>query len=132
MSSLKRRVANAVERLTGAIIVHPAEIHQLPERHCLQQMFDLFGVDAVFDVGANEGQYATQLRRDVGYKGAIISFEPIPEVAERLSAKAEADPLWFVVPLALDREAGPATFNVMTASTFSSLKQPTPDQPHVY
>ncbi|HEX4709638.1 MAG TPA: FkbM family methyltransferase [Phenylobacterium sp.] len=132
MPHLKRKLAKTVERLTGALIVHPAEIHQLPERHCLRQMFDLFKVDAVFDVGANEGQYATQLRRDIGYKGAIISFEPIPEVAARLRAKAEADPLWFVAPLALDREAGPATFNVMTASTFSSLNQPTPDQPDVF
>jgi FkbM family methyltransferase len=132
MYSLKRRLAKTVERLTGALIVHPAEIHQLPERHCLAQMFDLFRVDAVFDVGANEGQYATQLRRDVGFKGAIISFEPIPEVAERLRAKAHADPLWFVAPLALDRESGPATFNIMTASTFSSLNRPTANQPAVY
>ena len=131
MGSLKRQLAKTVERLTGALIVHPSEIHQLPERHCLQQMFDLFGVDAVFDVGANEGQYATQLRRDVGYKGAIVSFEPIPEVAERLCAKAADDPLWFVAPLALAQEAGPATFNVMAASTFSSLKKPAPDQPNV-
>ncbi|MDB5437510.1 MAG: methyltransferase FkbM family [Phenylobacterium sp.] len=132
MVSLKRQLAKTVERLTGALIVHPAEIHQLPERLCLRQMFDRFGVDAVFDVGANEGQYATQLRRDVGFKGAIISFEPIPEVAERLRASAEADPLWFVAPLALDREGGPATFNVMTASTFSSLNRPTADQPEIY
>lgn len=120
-----------MERLTGVLIVHPSEIHQLPERRCLAQMFDRFAVDAVFDVGANEGQYATQLRRDVGYKGAIISFEPIPEVAERLREKAAADPLWFVAPVALAQQAGPATFNVMAASTFSSLKNPARDQPDV-
>jgi len=36
------------------------------------------------------------------------------------------------VTLALDREAGPATFNVMAASVFSSLHQPADDQPEVW
>jgi len=73
-----------------------------------------------------------QLRRDIGFEGAIISFEPIPEVADRLKVRAAGDPLWFVAPLALDREAGPATFNVMTSTTFSSLNRPRGDQPEVY
>ena len=114
------------------MIIHPAEVHQLPERLHLRRFFDHFGVDAVFDVGANEGQYAIQLRDEVGFYGDIISFEPIPEVAAGLARQASADPLWHVVTLALDREAGPATFNVMAASVFSSLHRPADDQPEVW
>lgn len=131
MPSLKRKLAKVAERLSGAMIVHPAEACYLPERLHLKRFFDHFAVDAVFDVGANEGQYATRLRRDVGYSGPILSFEPIPEVAEALAARAADDPLWFVAPVALDREAGAATFHVMADSVFSSLHRPAGDQPQM-
>lgn len=42
--------------------------------------------DWVIDVGANVGTYTLQLARLVGPKGRVISFEPIIETAEVLSA----------------------------------------------
>lgn len=129
MSSLRRKIARVAERLSGAIIAHPAEVHQLPERMLLRRFFAHFEVDCVFDVGANQGQYARQLREHVGFEGHIISFEPIPEVAASLAAHAARDPRWHVAILALDSEAGPATFNVMASDVFSSLRQPAADQP---
>ena len=132
MTSIRRRLANLAASLTGTVIIHPAELHQLPERLHLRKFFDHFGVDAVIDVGANAGQYAIQLREEIGFRGHIISFEPIPEVAAELAKQASADPLWHVVTLALDREAGPATFNVMATSVFSSLHQPADNQPEVW
>jgi FkbM family methyltransferase len=50
----------------------------------------LFGVGAVIDVGANEGQYATALRAH-GWAGPILSVEPILEVHARLAALAADD-----------------------------------------
>ena len=114
------------------MIIHPAEVHQLPERLHLRKFFKHFGVDAVFDVGANEGQYASQLRNEIGFQGHIISFEPNPEVAAVLAKRAENDPLWSVATVALDREPGPATFHVMADSVFSSLRRPAKDQPKVF
>jgi len=130
--SLKRRFARVAERLSGATIVHPAEIHQLPERLHLRRFFQHFAVDAVFDVGANQGQYAAQLRDEIGFQGHIISFEPVPELAARLAERAAADPRWHVEAVALDREAGPATFNVMASDVFSSLHHPAAEQPLVF
>ena len=54
-------------------------------------------IDAVIDVGANTGQYATRLRA-AGWAGPILSFEPIPEVHRQLAEQAAADPDWEVAP----------------------------------
>ena len=54
-----------------------------------------FDVDLVFDVGANAGQFAAELR-DVGYRGEIVSFEPLSEAFAKLSARALRDIKWRV------------------------------------
>lgn len=127
-----RELAKALEKMTGVLVIHPAELHQAIEAMHLRRFFDHFGVDCVWDVGANRGQYATHLRRDVGFRGPIISFEPMPEIADELRRQSAGDPLWFVETLALDREAGPAIFNVMASDTFSSLRPPAEDQPEIF
>lgn len=130
MPSLKRRAANLIETLSGNVVVPPYELHQAHEREHLRRFFHHFQVDCVFDVGANTGQYADMLRRKVGFRGPIVSFEPIPELAAELQARAAAtDPGWHVEALALDREAGPASFHVMAGFQFSSLRRPAEDQP---
>ncbi|EHL97290.1 methyltransferase, FkbM family [Acetobacteraceae bacterium AT-5844] len=130
--SLKRQVANLLERLSGNVIIPPHELHLLPERLHLRRLLSYLGVDCVFDVGANAGQYATMLRKQVGYRGPIISFEPIPELAASMRERAAQDPNWHVQAMALDREAGTATFNVMRNSEFSSLRRPAEDQPETF
>jgi FkbM family methyltransferase len=80
-------------------------------------------VDCVFDVGANEGQYAEMIR-GLGYRGPIVSFEPIPSLAARLREKAARGQAWFVEEVALDSEEREVVFNVMADSQFSSLHPP--------
>ena len=52
-------------------------------------------VDAVIDVGANVGQFATRLRT-AGWPGPILSLEPIPEIHRTLAERATTDPAWEV------------------------------------
>jgi FkbM family methyltransferase len=80
-----------------------------------------FAVDVILDVGANIGQYAKGLRQQ-GYHGQIVSFEPLSDAHAKLSAAAEADPLWDVVErCALGAEEGSAKINIAGNSASSSL-----------
>ncbi len=132
MPTLKRRIARILGSLSGNIVIPPDQAHLAPERVHLRRFFAHFGVDCVFDVGANSGQYARMLREDIGFKGPIISFEPIPELANELKAAAMADGSWYVEQVALDREAGPTTFHIMHGSQFSSLHSPIVGQPQIF
>jgi FkbM family methyltransferase len=77
--------------------------------------------DTVFDIGANEGQYAISLRK-CGFRGRIVSFEAIPSVHTVLAAAAAKDPDWVVAPCcALGRAAGEARINLAGNSVSSSL-----------
>ncbi|MGW2619202.1 FkbM family methyltransferase [Streptomyces sp. NPDC001500] len=66
-------------------------------------MLQLYGVNCVFDVGANTGQYAKRLRT-LGYTGRIVSFEPTSETFARLEKAAADDPAWQVYQCGLGRE----------------------------
>lgn len=84
------------------------------------------GVTHVIDVGANVGQYAQRLRRG-GYAGRIVSVEPNPQAHTVLSAAAQQDGDWTVVPpMALGAEAGTLTLNRPQASDMASVRSLTP------
>jgi len=98
--------------------------HQYGEIVALRRFIAHFGIDCVIDVGANAGQYAQMLRRDVGFAGEIVSFEPNPDVFARLAETAQADSRWQTHHIALSERDGEATFNIMAADQFSSLNAP--------
>lgn len=77
-------------------------------------------VDLVLDVGANIGQFAAELRVD-GYRGRIVSFEPLRSVFAALETSAAEDPHWDALHMGLGAETGPATINVAGNSQSSSL-----------
>lgn len=84
------------------------------------------GVDAVVDVGANRGQFARRLRR-AGWRGPILSFEPIPELRAALARQARRDPLWEIAPpLALGDRDGTAVLEVSAEDDMSSTLPQSP------
>lgn len=99
-------------------------VHEYPEVLQLRRLVAAFHIDCIIDVGANAGQHATMLRRDVGFKGTILSFEPNPQVFAALERNAARDPYWHAFNVALSNTDGTAQFNVMAANQFSSLEVP--------
>jgi FkbM family methyltransferase len=86
----------------------------------LIEFLEVRGIDVVFDVGANDGCFGLWLR-ELGYRGHIVSFEPIHAVYDVLKARADQDGNWETHPVALGEEAGKAVINVSELSVYSSL-----------
>lgn len=85
-----------------------------------KQLIDGYNVDLVLDVGGNYGQYA-ELLRSIGYRGRIISFEPLAGAFAKLEAAASSDPLWETIKLALGDENCTTCINVSGNSKSSSI-----------
>lgn len=77
-------------------------------------------IDLVIDVGANVGQFGQSLRAG-GYRGRIVSFEPIKSAYQTLAKKAAADGNWEVHRCGLGAVAGTAALHVSELSVCSSI-----------
>lgn len=110
--------------LVSAALSSIGQYYRIPEIRHLRQAIKTLDIDCIFDVGANEGQYARMLRRWVGFRGRIVSFEPNPAVLEKLQKAAHRDSLWTVEPVALSSKDGTLSFNATNDSQFGSIEQP--------
>ncbi len=119
------RIAQELSRRwLAARLALAGRMHQYPEILALRRFFEAFAIDALIDVGANQGQYALTARRDAGFAGHIFSFEPNPDVFAILARKAAHDPKWHVFNIALSDFDGESEFHIMAAHQFSSLVKP--------
>ena len=64
------------------------------------------------------------VRKRVGYRGLIVSFEPTPFAARILKEKSRHDAHWLISDHAISTQDGEQTFNIMSDSEFSSLSVP--------
>lgn len=80
-------------------------------------------ISLVADVGANTGGYAAMLRKQ-GYRGRIVSFEPVNDAFTQLEQAAAGDNLWTCCRCALGAQIGTAEMNVAFRNDFSSLLPP--------
>jgi FkbM family methyltransferase len=78
-------------------------------------------VDLLLDVGANEGQFHDFVRKQLGFNGPIVSFEPNPDLGAELSRRREKDANWYVHQYALGAAPGRMVFNVYKDSRLSSF-----------
>jgi len=74
----------------------------------------------VLDGGAHKGEFAKRLRR-LGYKGRILSVEPLPGPFAELQRLAAQDGRWQCVNVALATKCGETTLYANPISEVSSL-----------
>lgn len=89
------------------------------------ELLRTYAVGVFFDVGANDGQFAAELRAH-GYRGRIVSFEPQGDAFGRLAARAAGDPLWECARIACGARDGTVALNVAGNSSSSSLFEMAP------
>lgn len=80
-----------------------------------------YGINLVLDVGANKGQYGRHLIHS-GYRGRIVSFEPLPSAFDKLRLNRWSFSRWQVESFALGADDTTATLNVSGNSQSSSLQ----------
>jgi FkbM family methyltransferase len=79
------------------------------------------GINLIFDIGANEGQFAQQ-NRQYGYTQKIVSFEPLSTARIRLESLASADQSWIVHDqLAIGDRFGEIEIHIAGNSVSSSV-----------
>jgi len=80
-----------------------------------------FEIDLILDVGANTGQFSSEVRRE-GYEGNIVSFEPLSEAYDSLRKNSQADGKWIIHPrCAIGDCNGESEINIAGNSASSSL-----------
>jgi FkbM family methyltransferase len=89
----------------------------------LARLFAKLEIDCVLDVGAHVGEYGTWLRHN-GFRGRIVSFEPVAASFALLERRCGRDPRWDAHRTALGSSDTDAWINVTRSSNFSSFLAP--------
>lgn len=78
-------------------------------------------IEFVLDIGANDGGFAREIR-DLGYKGKILSFEPLSNAHELLFNNSKRDSNWHVFErIALGDNEEYVEINISANSVSSSI-----------
>jgi FkbM family methyltransferase len=89
----------------------------------LRRLLQRANIGTVFDVGANRGDYGAHLRR-LGYRGRIISFEPVSSTYAELTHRARHDPLWTTHQYALGKSEEVREIHIPPLDNLASLLKP--------
>lgn len=128
MRRVVQKLRDRCATLRNLRLIDARALYEVWEQEHLRRLLEHYDVDCVFDVGANYGQYADMLRRKAGFDGLIVSFEPNPTAAAALRERARGQRNWVIEEVALARDDGRCTFNIMKSSQFSSLSAPRHDE----
>jgi FkbM family methyltransferase len=110
-----------MKRVVRRILKHLGlEIRRIEATRTLMGFINDRDIDVILDVGANVGQFGASLRAQ-GYRGKIVSYEPISTVYRTLAANTASDLEWDINNFAVGEINGSATINVSMSSEFSSI-----------
>jgi FkbM family methyltransferase len=106
---MKTLVRRFLDRRGYTLVTHESADERALFIH-LRDLFARLRPDLVVDIGAHKGRYGTQLREEAGYRGRMISFEPVRRNAE--IAKTRTDDLWQVRMEGVGRTPGTLDMHV--------------------
>jgi FkbM family methyltransferase len=112
---MKEHIQKIINRFGYKVIKYPDE----GQRRKIK-LLELNRINLVIDIGANQGQYASDLRT-FGFKGKIISFEPLTSAFEILKKKSEGDSSWEVINSAIGDKDEDSIINISSNSFSSSI-----------
>jgi FkbM family methyltransferase len=119
MKEIAKNALRSLVRSSGYDIVkwHPIP----PGVAARKRLLDTFDIDVILDVGANAGQFAASLRNPMGYRGTIVSFEPLPDAFAHLKTLADKDAAWEAHNIALGDADGELNLHVSKNRVSSSF-----------
>jgi FkbM family methyltransferase len=86
----------------------------------LSILLRLLEINCVLDVGAHRGEYGSRLR-GLGYRGRIVSFEPVGANFEVLRHRSQNDPSWTCYQYALGSLEETRAIGVRVGTDFTSF-----------
>jgi FkbM family methyltransferase len=94
----------------------------LREDHLKRRMklINTYNINTILDVGANTGQYG-KVMRTIGYRGKIVSFEPVGKSYQELLINTKKDTDWTALNYALGNFDGTTQINIAGNSVSSSM-----------
>jgi FkbM family methyltransferase len=122
--SFIKKVILKIHRITNYKLLNWYKLGEVQQAWYLKKLFKLCEIDLVIDAGGNTGQYATFLRRKVGYKGKILTIEPMQFAVDALVEKFKYDKNWSLEYCAISDTNTVSEFNILSGNQMSSLLKP--------
>ena len=110
----------ALTAIRNKLKIPESSIERYIELTHLSILLEQLDIDLVLDVGANQGQFSSELRA-IGYKGFIVAFEPVQSAYHILQKRFANDEHWLGYNFALGDESSTTQINVPCETTMSSL-----------
>lgn len=118
MTGLLKSVA--VGLLKKGIVLPERSFERLYELKHLKQLLSALNINCVIDVGANRGGFVDDVRT-VGYRGRVISFEPLQKEFEYIAHRFSSDSNWQGHQMALGSEKKTMKIHVYEKTVYSSF-----------
>lgn len=112
--------SSAVRTVTRRLGIYP-----LPGSHSrhLLNVLHHKKINCVIDVGAHFGEFGSLLRK-IGFRGRILSFEPVTDSFRRLQARAKGDTDWKTFNFGLGSSNHSTVIHLYESSFFNSMLPP--------
>lgn len=90
------------------------------------KLLNYYEINKILDVGANNGQYA-EIVQKIGFKGEIISFEPVKSTFKILEKKANSNQKWKTLNYGLGPKNDSFEINISANTSSSSILEIMPN-----